>query len=142
MKHCSETQFPKLYKGKIESIIYGGNGSWEGYIYRPISLVVMLLIALSATKYYFVKKAAITFFGIVFYSMALAFLSKILITFLLINYKVLYTEAVRSMQYTTTTVKVLWRCCPSAGICFTGFLPFCIPFSCFIQYMRSSQRQI
>ena len=36
--------------------------------------------------------------------MALAFLSKILITFT-INYKVLYTEAVRSMQYTTTIVK-------------------------------------
>ncbi|MEK6943479.1 MAG: hypothetical protein AABX00_05440 [Nanoarchaeota archaeon] len=84
--------------------------AWEwffgkGIFIDSISLVVMLLIALSATKYYFVKKSRnYLFLALSFYSMALAFLSKILITFT-INYKVLYTEAVRSMQYTTTIVK-------------------------------------
>ena len=45
--------------------------AWEwffgkGIFIDSISLVVMLLIALSATKYYFVKKPQLPFLGIVF----------------------------------------------------------------------------
>ena len=82
MKHCSETQFHKLYKGKIESIIYGvGMVLGKGIFIDSISLVVMLLIALSATKYYFVKKPQLPFLGIVFYLWLSHSFSKILITF-------------------------------------------------------------
>ena len=64
-----------------------------------IALVVLLLIAFFATRYYTLKKSRnYLFLALSFYSLALAFLSKILINFT-ISYRVLHTEVVGSMQY-------------------------------------------
>jgi len=84
--------------------------AWEWFFGKDIfidsiSLVVLLLIAFFATKYYFVKKSRnYLFLALSFYSIALAFLCKILITFT-INYRILHREVISSMQYTTTIVQ-------------------------------------
>ena len=87
-------------------VVFSPKWFWGKDIFiDSIALLVLLSIAIFATKYYRIKKSRNYFYlALSFYLIALSFLSKILINFT-IYYQVLHTEVIGSIGYTKVILK-------------------------------------
>lgn len=87
-------------------VVFSPKWFWGKDIFiDSIALLVLLSIAVFATRYYKIKKTKnYLFLAISFYLIALSFFSKILINFT-IYYQVLHTKVIGSMTYTQTILK-------------------------------------
>lgn len=87
-------------------VVFSPKWFWGKDIFiDSIALIVLLLIAIFATKYYRIKKSKnYLYLALSFYLIALSFFSKILINFT-IYYQVLHTQMIGSMEYTQLILK-------------------------------------
>lgn len=87
-------------------VVFSPKWFWgKDIIIDSIALVVLLLIAIFATKYYRIKKSKnYLYLALSLYSIALSFFSKILINFT-IYYQVLHTQVIGSLEYTQVILK-------------------------------------
>ncbi|MBI2660420.1 hypothetical protein HYX07_04620 [Candidatus Woesearchaeota archaeon] len=87
-------------------VVFSPKWFWGKDIFiDSIALLVLLSIAIFATKYYWIKKSRnYLYLALSFYLIALSFFSKILINFT-IYYQVLHTQIIGSMTYTQTILK-------------------------------------
>lgn len=87
-------------------VVFSPKWFWGKDIFiDSIALLVLLSVAIFATKYYRIKKSRnYLYLALSFYLIALSFFSKILINFT-IYYQVLHTQMIGSMTYTQTILK-------------------------------------
>lgn len=87
-------------------VVFSPKWFWgKDIIIDSIALLVLLLIAIFATKYYRIKKSRnYLYLALSFYLIALSFFSKILINFT-IYYQVLHTQVIGSIEYTQVILK-------------------------------------
>lgn len=87
-------------------VVFSPKWFWgKDIIIDSIALLVLLLIAIFATKYYRIKKSKnYLYLALSFYLIALSFFSKILINFT-IYYQVLHTQVIGSIEYTQVILK-------------------------------------
>jgi len=87
-------------------VVFSPKWFWgKDILIDSIALLVLLLIAIFATRYYRVKKSRkCLYLALSFYLIALSFFSKILINFT-IYYQVLHTQVIGSMGYTQVVLK-------------------------------------
>src|SRR3989338_6915246 len=87
-------------------VVFSPKWFWgKDILIDSIALLVLLLIAIFATRYYRVKKSRkCLYLALSFYLIALSFFSKILINFT-IYYRVLHTQVIGSMGYTQVVLK-------------------------------------
>jgi len=87
-------------------VVFSPKWFWGKDIFiDSIALLVLLCIAIFATKYYRIKKSRnYLYLALSFYLIALSFFSKILINFT-IYYQVLHTQIIGSIEYTQVVLK-------------------------------------
>ena len=87
-------------------VVFSPKWFWGKDIFiDSVALLVLLCIAIFATKYYRIKKSRnYLYLALSFYLIALSFFSKILINFT-IYYQVLHTQVIGSIEYTQVILK-------------------------------------
>lgn len=87
-------------------VVFSPKWFWGKDIFiDSIAVLVLILIAVFATKYYRIKKSRkYLYLALSFYLIALSFFSKILINFT-IYYQVLHTKMIGSIEYTQVILK-------------------------------------
>lgn len=87
-------------------VVFSPKWFWGKDIFiDSIALLVLLSIAIFATKYYGIKKSKnYLYLALSFYLIALSFFSKVLINFT-IYYQVLHTQTIGSIEYTQVILK-------------------------------------